>query len=584
MSLNSHRNLGLVSNQQARSSQRLSSGFRINSAADDAAGLGISEKMRSQIRGLDQASRNAQDGISLIQTAEGAMSIINEMVTRIRELVVQAANDTNAHEDGNLAQSDRMRIQDEINQLMDEIDATRNRTQFNTRNLIDGSLSGGVSGSGSALTRAQLDAIAFHFVNTALDHPDLPGSGEEGSLFTAMQAIHYALGVITPGYFDAATGAWNDPVTNTGAIETTQNALNALLAERDAILAAQARFDTAAFQTELGSLIREQLVNLAANLPYGSSGITLAQANVFLTAIFGTTDDAFATVGDLNDFLGGTNTVINGAFLDSVRDDMISALGLVDGASGNIDDWATLTAIDVADITSGIGQAVNDAVTNLATATADLINARQYIDNWLGGLDADHALFGVSREDIETFVRGGQLAGQPGGALWFHVGANLNQGVRLSIEDVGTAALSAIGTNGQRADEIGEFTFARLRTIPSGNVVHGPGGPPIYDAAGGVINTEGEDIQRFIVAIDEALAHVTGQRSNLGAMQNRLEFTIESLDISSENLSAANSRIRDADMAQEMMRLTQANVLQQAAISMLAQANQAPQSILQLLG
>jgi len=141
----------MVGSRQARGAQRLSSGYRINSAADDAAGLGISEKMRAQIRGLDQASRNAQDGISLIQTAEGAMSTINEMVTRIRELVVQAANDTNAHKDDQLAQSDRVRIQDEINQLMDEIDATRARTEFNTRKLIDGSLgTGAVGGPGGA--------------------------------------------------------------------------------------------------------------------------------------------------------------------------------------------------------------------------------------------------------------------------------------------------------------------------------------------------------------------------------------------------------------------------------------------------
>ncbi|MCL1989050.1 MAG: flagellin [Firmicutes bacterium] len=298
MALNSHRNLGMVGNQQNRASQRLSSGFRINSAADDAAGLGISEKMRSQIRGLDQASRNGQDGISLIQTAEGAMNTINEMVTRIRELVVQAANDTNASSTTNWSASDRTRIQAEINQLMDEIDATASRTQFNTRNLIDGSISGGTSG------------------------------------------------------------------------------------------------------------------------------------------------------------------------------------------------------------------------------------------------------------------------------LWFQVGANYSQGVTLSIEAVSVGALS------DRGGITGTFSFSALRTTGLASTSLGYG----------VIFTRGQDIQNFITALDNALAFTTEQRSNLGAMQNRLEFTIQNLDIASENLSNANSRIRDADMASEMMRLTQANVLQQAAISMLAQANQAPQSVLQLLG
>jgi len=146
LALNAHRNLGMTGLQQSRSSARLSSGFRINSAADDAAGLGISEKMRAQIRGLDQAARNAQDGISLIQTAEGAMGTINDMVKRIRDLVVQAANDTNAHlmqNEATWSQSDRTRIQDEINQLLAEIDGTVERTEFNTRRLLDGSLAAG---------------------------------------------------------------------------------------------------------------------------------------------------------------------------------------------------------------------------------------------------------------------------------------------------------------------------------------------------------------------------------------------------------------------------------------------------------
>ena len=141
LSLNAHRNLGKVGNQQTRASQRLSSGFRINTAADDAAGLGISEKMRAQIRSLDRASLNAQDGMSLIQTAEGAMATINEMLIRLRELLVQAANDTNVHDPAALNQSDRIAIQDEIDQIMLEINSVAFRTEFNTRTLLDGSLS-----------------------------------------------------------------------------------------------------------------------------------------------------------------------------------------------------------------------------------------------------------------------------------------------------------------------------------------------------------------------------------------------------------------------------------------------------------
>ena len=153
-SLNSHRKLKRVGVGQTRASQRLSSGFRVNSAADDAAGLGISEKMRAQIRGLDQAWRNAQDGISLIQTAEGGIATINDMVIRMRELVVQAANDTNVHENNNLSQSDRLRIQDEIDQLIAEIDELAMRLEFNTMPLLSGQFArpnpSGASGASGA--------------------------------------------------------------------------------------------------------------------------------------------------------------------------------------------------------------------------------------------------------------------------------------------------------------------------------------------------------------------------------------------------------------------------------------------------
>ncbi|MCL2618508.1 MAG: flagellin, partial [Defluviitaleaceae bacterium] len=187
MALNSHRNLGMVGVQQSRASSRLSSGFRINSAADDAAGLGISEKMRAQIRGLDQASRNGQDGISLIQTAEGAMSTINEMVTRIRELVVQAANDTNAHDQLNSAtwsQSDRTRIQDEINQLMAEIDATTKRVEFNTRTLLDGSLAAGTTGGVAGTVFEGFTTGHINF--TGLAYPIEPGDVDLEDLVDAL--------------------------------------------------------------------------------------------------------------------------------------------------------------------------------------------------------------------------------------------------------------------------------------------------------------------------------------------------------------------------------------------------------------
>jgi flagellin len=158
--------------------------------------------------------------------------------------------------------------------------------------------------------------------------------------------------------------------------------------------------------------------------------------------------------------------------------------------------------------------------------------------------------------------------GLAGRGLWFHIGANQDQGIRLEIDAVNVSRMTEVSLEHTRVVE--EFTLGTLRNLD------------LTDGSG-VMRADGEDINRYIFAIDASLAHVAGQRAHLGAVQNRLEFTVENLQISSENLSAANSRIRDADMAKEMMAFTQANVLQQAAISMLAQANQAPQSILSLL-
>lgn len=286
LAINSHRAMKVVGEQQFKASARLSSGLRVNSAADDAAGLAISEKMRSQIRGLNQASRNAQDGISMVQTAEGGLQEINNMVQRIRELVVQAANDSNDY-----TTNDRAKIQNEIAQLIDEIDNMSTRVEFNNKKLISG---------------------AF--------------SQSENSIF-------------------------------------------------------------------------------------------------------------------------------------------------------------------------------------------------------------------------------------------LQVGANRHQSIRFTIGNMGSTSLG--------------INFLR-------GVAKMSGGATIATSTG-VNVIKGCEISAFLQSVTRAVNMVADERAKLGAIQNRLEFTIRSLDISSENLSASESRIRDADMGKEMMNLTKTNVLMQAATSMLAQANQAPQTVLQLL-
>ena len=621
MSLNSHRNLGLVGNQQSRASQRLSSGFRINSAADDAAGLGISEKMRSQIRGLDQASRNGQDGISLIQTAEGAMSTINEMVTRVRELVVQAANDTNAHDlasEATWSQSDRTRIQAEINQLMDEIDATRNRVEFNTRRLIDGSLGGGSVGRGlsgemrliaerfvnenqeevNSLQDERADIVAYRdYLNAVLNWQDellaiqafvgpddnTMGGGLRNTLTNALMSV---------------AQAWSDGIAR-GLITDTTHQAQATFIENNIGNHLGARFAGSAYR-DLRESLGETLAAIITDTEIeDADGLSLDLATI--QALVGEIEAGdLESIQDL--FVEAMAAQVESPLEPDIRGSTAGDIERLDTPEDAQDLWDLLDSTHADSIATHIGD-IGEAIADASGEVADLLDTLNAAFN---DPDGDWAELAERFDgDVDAMLRA-FLSGEPGDGtpLWFQIGANANQGVHLSIQDVGVDALSRVGTvsnavldairvafdrEGNQLDLgnlnmeqfAAQFTFDQLRSRMEPDDIETS---TAYGATGGVLRMSGEEINLFITSIDLALSHVTDQRSNLGAMQNRLEFTIENLDIASENLSAAESRIRDADMAREMMRLTQANVLQQAAISMLAQANQAPQSVLQLLG
>jgi flagellin len=404
--LNTHRQLSINNDGTARSLERLSSGLRINRAGDDAAGLAISEKMRGQVRGLHQASRNAQDGISLIQTAEGALNETHSILQRMRELAVQSANDTNTTED-------RRNIQDEMNQLNREIDRIAGTTQFNTKNLIDGSMGVGVA-----------TAVANINTNAAL------GAGTIGT--TALTALTDRAGNnlgIAAG--DVITTTWvRDGVTGTGSL------------------------------TVVG-------------------GVTPSDMAALMATITGTTAH-YATAGV------------------ELRS---SATGFI-GATHGI----TIT-VRTAPAAGGVERA---SATNALSSFAETTQARN--------LRAD-------------------------GQATFHIGSNTGQTMSLSIENM---TASAIGVQGLQVMNQGQANVA-------------------------------------VRVIDGAMQRVSTERSLLGSVQNRLEHTINNLGTSAENLNAAESRIRDVDMAKEMMEFTKNSILSQAAQAMLAQANQLPQGVLQLL-
>ncbi|MHB8077086.1 flagellin [Desulfosporosinus fructosivorans] len=386
---------------------KLSSGLRINSAADDAAGLAISEKMKGQIRGLDTASSNSEDGISMVQTAEGALSETESILQRMRELAVQSSSDTNTDED-------RENIQDELTQLVDEIDRISQTTQFNTKNLLDGSMSGVVaSDSANVLT------------NTAL------ASGTDTT--TVLTAL------------------------------ADDNGDSLGIAEDDMIK-----------------------VSWTVNGELNTASLTVT---------------ATSTLADL--------------------------MGTVTSGATSVDTAAGDTQGDVAVTTTALGYANAIGAISFEVSDADgEVNS-----------EASAALSGF------TETTAAKEAKTEDGRAVLQIGANSGQIMKVSISDMGANALG----------------IAELD----------------------VSTQEGASIA--VSVIDEATAKVSSQRSYLGAVQNRLDHTINNLDTSSENLSSAQSQIADVDMAAEMMEYTKGNVLTQAATAMLAQANQQPQNVLSLL-
>lgn len=373
--LNAHRNMNVNNTNAGKSMEKLSSGLRINRAGDDAAGLAISEKMRGQIRGLEQSSRNASDGISMIQTAEGALNETTNILQRMRELAVQASNDTNTT-------SDREEIQKEINALTEEVDRIANNTEFNTQKLLNGNKSG-----------------------------------------------------------------------EAGKIE-----ISAEVAEQKG-----------EFEVDLGA------------------------------------------------------TVANGDKL------------IVDGKEITLTGANTKTEVETA---------LKGKYT--ATLTGNKLKLTQ-----VNAEDKDNMSVSFKGQDLQVTVKEGIEhvdAVFNEGTVNLQVGANAKQSMSIEIGDMRAEALGV-------ADDQGEALSVKTS----------------------------QDANKAIKAFDAALNAVSSQRANLGAVQNRLEYTISNLDNTAENLTSAESTLRDVDMASEMMEYSKNNILNQAAQAMISQANQQPQNVLQLL-
>lgn len=492
--LNSLRQLSVNNDNVSKNLEKLSSGYKINRAGDDAAGLAISEKMRGQIRGLDIAGQNAQDGISLVQTAEGALSETHSILQRMRELAVQSSNGTYQDE------VDRENLNKELDSLKTEIDRISSSTQFNKIDLLDGSLSGAKPNGTNA---AALGTTGFTGAGAAA-----------GAVKVTADTAGLSVVFATDETFDVGdeTAAWSGS-TLTITLASTAN--------------------TSYTEDDIAALIADKATGTA---PEGANSLKIAFSGN-LTTVAGETDEADAiTTADSTKAVIGTTA--NKDFGINVT--QAGELGL----NGTI----TFTA-------GGNGATLNAAGTTLAFA---LTNTDNYSASDLtamakaAGIDELSFDFEGTKTGADIIAGYGASVnitdgtGDKGGkGITFQIGANgvADQRVSLSIGDMSSKGLGISGVN--ISDQ---------------------------DTANSAIDL-----------IDNAINTVSGTRADLGALQNRLEHTVNNLGTTSENLTAAESRIRDVDMAKEMMEMTKNNILTQAAQAMLAQANTQPQGVLQLL-
>ena len=495
--MNANRMLSGVSSAQSKSTEKLSSGYRINRAADDAAGLSISEKMRGQIRGLNQASTNAQDGISLIQTAEGALNESHSILQRMRELSVQASNGTETDDD-------REAVQNEIEQLQSELTRISETTEFNTMKLLDGSRSGSaVSASVSKSAASALTKVdATTQVNTAADAFDALASGKDSTL---------AVTVI-----DKNGNSSTVKVTITGDTKTADGAENTAQAFADA-LKESSLGDSYDFSTDGNG----KLKFTAKEAGKTANSILLSQDNAAAVK----TDES--TIG-VDAYSQITKEIGSYTGTGNIEDKIFTVNGekfaYVDDPASLGDDYKDVNYVKVA----AAGKVEEADV----AAMAALIKAKT-------GIDAE------PDNGAKTTINLKAGTANTGKGIELQIGANEGQTMSFTLDDM---SADALGVGGSNVD----------------------------------LSTQ-ESAEKATTAIDAAIKKVSASRGKMGAVQNRLEHTINNLDTASENLQTAESRIRDTDMAEEMVNYSKNNILAQAGQSMLAQANQSNQGVLTLL-
>lgn len=605
-SLNSQRNLNKTQNELSVSLQRLSSGLRINSAKDDAAGLAISERFTTQIRGLNQAVRNANDGISLAQTAEGALGEAGNALQRIRELSVQAANSTNSI-------SDRAALNSEAQQLLSEIQRNATTTTFNGQRILDGSFSSaqfqvgaeanqtisfGISGATTNLLGAFQSSGAAAVSTNAFD--GTAASFSINGVAVAVSAATSAAGV-TSGSAAAKVTAINSITAQTGVKATASNSVtgsapisakglsNGDLVINGIAVGSIAKASTAVVQGQnaasaINAVSSKTGVTAVANTSTGALSLTAADGRditisagnaadtQIVTDIFNATGldastGANPTGNNAQDFTLNANAVFTTAATATTGEIVAGDTLKIDGVTYefNVSGAASTSNVEV---TLADGATAN----TIASALQAAITTQRTAGKTTASATVNTNVVSVTNDVVGLESLGGVFTTTETGTVGAALGTETN-----GTDAVGTTAVVNGGTLTLSSDK--NFTFSGTGLAAAG----------LGSATTALSKLDAVDIStvdganKAISVLDGALAQVSTIRADLGAVQNRFQSTVANLSATSENLSAARSRVLDTDFAAETAALTRAQILQQAGVSILKQANSLPQLVLSLL-
>jgi flagellin len=649
MSLNAQRQLNKSQAVSSQAMERLSSGLRINSAKDDAAGLAISTGMQSQIKGINQGVRNANDGISMAQTAEGSMDEMTNILQRMRELSVQASNDTNSS-------SNRASIQKEVDQLYSELDRIAETTQFNGTKLLDGSTKSTTlqigANSGETLSFS-IDAVTTKDLNLnsvsslgelnggrvsgestndgdmAINGVDIDASGTTAK--SAAAAINKETGLtgVTAAAYNTVEGTGNISGVTTGdltidggngpvtieATSSAQDLVDTINRDVGGVTASLNKDGGLVLSNDTG----EDIVIGSAGAGNGDAAAIGLTEDTFKGSVSLTSSDgseieisqgssATASSSSVQDF--GFNEGVGSASVTGAQiDNSLGAIKASDEIQINGVDLGDVAGTSAADKAFAIN-AISDQTGVSASAKTEVSYSADIETLSSGDLAINGANVDVSEatslDDVVGAINSAGLQGvvastnQDTGELVLTSKSGADINVQASTAGLGAAADTSVEGN-----EAGQTTGGQITLTGEGgkdvvitsNATAESGKQAALDKLGmtdqggssaavgtGLSVSTSTNAQNSIDRIDDALDKIGDSRANLGAIQNRLGSTISNLENVSQNTSAANSRIQDADFAAETSKMSKAKILQQAGTSMLAQANASSQSVLSLLG